>query len=170
MGDPNPKFSYGYDLDLFYKNFDLGILLQGVYGNKIFNYAKTLSEMPNGAVAGQGGLFPAALNTWSPSNPNAKLPIFTQDISATDLQPSSFFIESGSYMRVKQVQLGYTIPHLKGVRRLRIYVQAYNLLTFTHYSGLDPEVNDGNPHDLGIDYGTAYPMTKKYLAGINFGF
>lgn len=170
LGNPNPKFTYGYNLDLFYKNFDLGILLQGVYGNKIFNYAKSLSEMANGAAAGQGGLFPGALDTWSPSNPNAKLPIFTQDLSATDLQPSSFFIESGSYMRVKQVQLGYTIPHLKGVRRLRIYVQAYNLLTFTHYSGLDPEVNDGNPHDLGIDYGTAYPMSKKYLAGINFGF
>jgi TonB-linked SusC/RagA family outer membrane protein len=171
LGNPNPKFTYGYNLDLFYKNFDLGILLQGVYGNKIFNYARTLSEMPNGAVAGQGGLFPAALNTWSPSNPNAKLPIYTQDLSAVgDLQPSSFFVESGSYMRVKQMQLGYTIPHLKGIRRLRIYVQAYNLLTFTHYSGLDPEVNDGSPQDLGIDYGTAYPMSKKYLLGINLGF
>ena len=170
LGDPNPKFTYGYNLNLYYKNFDLGILLQGVYGNKIFNYARTLSEMPSGAVAGQGGLFPAALNTWSPSNPNAALPIFTQDLSATDLQPSSFFVESGSYMRVKQMQLGYTIPHLKGVRRLRIYVQAYNLLTFTHYSGLDPEVNDGSPQDLGIDYGTAYPMSKKYLLGINLGF
>jgi TonB-linked SusC/RagA family outer membrane protein len=170
LGNPNPKFSYGYNLDLYYSNFDLGILLQGVYGNKIFNYARSLSEMPNGAVAGQGGLFPGALNTWSPSNPNGKLPIFSQDLSATDLQPSSFFIESGSYMRVKQVQLGYTVPHLKGIHRLRVYVQAYNLLTFTHYSGLDPEVNDGDPHNLGIDYGTAYPLSKKYLLGVNFGF
>jgi TonB-linked SusC/RagA family outer membrane protein len=170
LGDPNPKFTYGYSLDLYFKNFDLGILLQGVYGNKIFNYARTLSELPNGAVAGEGGLTPGALDTWSPSNPNAKLPIFSQDLSAYDLSPSSFFIESGSYMRVKQLQLGYTIPHLKGVRKLRVYVQAYNLLTLTHYSGLDPEVNDGNPHDLGIDYGTAYPMSKKYLLGINLGF
>lgn len=170
LGNPNPKFTYGYNLNLYYKNFDLGILLQGVYGNKIFNYARTLTEMPNGAVAGQGGLSPGALDTWSPSNPNAKLPIYTQDLSAYDLSPSSFFIESGSYMRIKQVQLGYTIPHLKGMRRLRVYVQAYNLLTFTHYSGLDPEVNDGNPHDLGIDYGTAYPISKKYLLGLNLGF
>jgi hypothetical protein len=73
-------------------------------------------------------------------------------------------------MRVKQVQLGYTVQHLKGIRRLRIYVQAYNLFTFTHYSGLDPEVNDGDPHNLGIDYGTAYPISKKYLLGVNFGF
>lgn len=170
LGDPNPKFTYGYSLNLYFQHFDLGILLQGVYGNKIFNYARTLSEMPNGAVAGQGGLTTGALDTWSPGNPNAKLPIFSQDLSAYDLSPSSFFIESGSYMRMKQLQVGYTIPHLKGVRKLRVYVQAYNLLTLTHYSGLDPEVNDGNPHDLGIDYGTAYPMSKKYLLGINLGF
>ncbi len=170
LGNPNPKFTYGYNLNLYFKNFDLGILLQGVYGNKVFNYARTLSQMPNGAVAGQGGLSPAALDTWSPSNPNGKLPIFSQDLSAYDLSPSSFFIESGSYMRVKQLQLGYTIPHLRGVRKLRVYVQAYNLLTFTHYSGNDPEVNDGDPHNLGIDYGTAYPMSKKYLFGINLGF
>jgi hypothetical protein len=125
--------------------------------------------MPNGAVGGQGGLSPGALNTWSPSNPNGTLPIFTQDLTANDLSPSSFYVESGSYMRVKQVQLGYTIQHLKGIRRLRIYAMAYNLFTFTHYSGLDPEVNDGNPNDLGIDYGTAYPISKKYLVGVNLG-
>ncbi len=170
LGDPNPKFSYGFNLNLYYRNFDIGILLQGVYGNKVFNYARTLSQFPNGAVTGQGGLSPAALDTWTPSNPNAKLPIFSQDLSANDLSPSSLFIESGSYMRVKNLQLGYTIPNLKGVRRLRVYVQAYNLITFTHYSGIDPEVNDGDPHNLGIDYGTAYPMTKKYLLGVNLGF
>jgi len=170
LGDPNPKFTYGYNLNLYFKNFDLGILLQGVYGNKIFNYARTLSQFPNGAVAGQGPLSPAGLDTWSPSNPNGKLPIFTQDLSAYDLSPSSFFIESGSYMRIKTLQLGYTIPSLKGVRRLRVYVQAYNLLTITHYSGMDPEVSDGDPHNLGIDYGTAYPISKKYLVGINLGF
>ena len=169
LGNPNPKFSYGYNLNLYYKNFDFGILLQGVYGNKIFNYARTLSEYPNGAAAGQGGLSPAGLDTWSPTNPNAKLPIFSQDLTAYDLSPASNFIESGSYMRIKQIQLGYTIPHLKGVRKLRIYVQAYNLLTLTHYSGMDPEVSDGDPHNLGIDYGTSYPMSKKYLLGVNLG-
>jgi len=169
LGDPNPKFTYGFNLNLYYNNFDFGILLQGVYGNKIFNYARMMSELPNGAVAGQGGLFPAALNTWSPGNPNGNLPIYTQDLSTNDNSPSSFFIESGSYMRVKQVQLGYTLPQMKGIRRLRIYVQAYNLFTFTHYSGLDPEVNDGDAHNLGIDYGTAYPISRKYLVGVNFG-
>lgn len=170
LGDPNPKFTYGYNLNVFFQNFDLGIFFQGVYGNKIFDYARRLTELPGGAVGGQGGLSPAALNTWSPGNPDGKLPIYTQDLSTNDLSPSSFFIEGGSYLRVKQVQLGYTIQHLKGIRRLRIYAQAYNLFTFTHYSGLDPEVNDGNPNNLGIDYGTAYPISKKYLLGVNFGF
>jgi TonB-linked SusC/RagA family outer membrane protein len=170
LGDPNPKFSYGFNLNLYYKNFDLGILLQGVYGNKIFNYARIMSQFPNGpGAAGQSGLTAGSLDTWSPTNTNAKLPIFSQDLSANDQSPSSFFIENGSYMRVKNLQLGYTISHLKGIRRLRIYVQAYNLLTITRYSGMDPEVNDGDPHNLGIDYGTAYPIAKKFLFGVNFG-
>ena len=170
LGDPNPKFSYGFNLNLYYRNFDLGIFLQGVYGNKIFNYARVMSQFANGpGAAGQGGLTAGSLDTWSPSNPNAKLPIFSQDLSANDQSPSSFFIENGSYMRIKNVQLGYTIPHLKGIKKLRIYVQAYDLFTFTHYSGMDPEVNDGDPHNLGIDYGTAYPIARKFLFGINFG-
>ncbi|MEO6963994.1 MAG: SusC/RagA family TonB-linked outer membrane protein, partial [Puia sp.] len=170
LGDPNPKFSYGFNLNLYYRNFDLGVLLQGVYGNKIFNFARIMSQFPNGpGAAGQGALTAGSLDTWSPTNTNAKLPIFSQDLSANDQSPSSFFIENGSYMRIKNLQLGYTISSLKGIRKLRIYVQAYNLLTITHYSGIDPEVNDGDPHNLGIDYGTAYPIAKKFLFGINLG-
>ncbi len=170
LGDPNPKFSYGFNLNLYYRNFDLGVLLQGVYGNKIFNFARIMSQFPNGpGAAGQGGLTAGSLDTWSPTNTNAKLPIFSQDLSANDQSPSSFFIENGSYMRIKNLQIGYTISSLRGIRKLRIYVQAYNLLTITHYSGIDPEVNDGDPHNLGIDYGTAYPIAKKFLFGINLG-
>ena len=168
LGNPSPKFTYGYNLNLYFKHFDLGVLLQGVYGNKIFNYGRVLSQFPNGAQTGQGALTPAGQDTWSPSNPNARLPIFSQD-GVNDLSPSSEFIESGSYMRIKMIQLGYTIPGLKGIRKLRIYVQAYNPLTITHYSGMDPEVNDGSPSNLGIDYGTAYPFSKKYLFGLNLG-
>ncbi len=169
LGDPNPKFAYGYDLRLGYKNFDFEILIQGVYGNKIFNYGKVLTEMPNGAASGQGGLQQGSLNTWSPANPNATLPIFEQSSAVNDLSPSSFYIESGSYMRIKQMQIGYTFPKMKGFNKLRIYIQAYNLLTITKYTGQDPEVNDGDPHNLGIDYGTAYPIAKKILIGINLG-
>ena len=169
LGNPNPKFAYGYDLRLSYKNFDFEVLVQGVYGNKIFNYGRVLTMMPNGAANGQGGLQEGSLDTWSPTNPNAALPIFAQKTAVNDLSPSSFYIESGSYMRIKQMQLGYTFQKMKGFNKLRIYVQAYNLLTITKYSGQDPEVNDGDPHNLGIDYGSAYPIAKKILVGINLG-
>jgi hypothetical protein len=124
---------------------------------------------PSGAIAGQGGLVQGSLDTWSPSNPNAKIPIYTQNTSVNDLSPSSLFIEDGSYLRVKTLQLGYTLPKMKGISRLRVYIQAYNLFTFTHYSGMDPEVSDGDPHNIGIDYGTAYPISRKYLFGVNLG-
>jgi TonB-dependent starch-binding outer membrane protein SusC len=164
IGNPNPKFTYGFNLGLDYKNFDINIFIQGVYGNKILNYWRYYSVFPGRYGAG-------STDTWSTSNTNAKLPIYTQDNlnSTNDAQISSYFVESGSYMRLKSVELGYTFPKIKGITKLRFYVQAYNLLTFTHYSGLDPEVNDGNPKSLGIDFGGSYPPARKFLIGINLG-
>jgi hypothetical protein len=153
-----------------YKNVDLGVFFQGSYGGKIFNYGRAMEEFPNQNGAGLGGLTVGALNTWSPSNPNAILPIFAQNTSVVSpTPPSSFFVESGSYLRLKMAQIGYTLPHIKGLRKLRIYAQAFNLFTITKYSGQDPEVNDGNPNDLGIDYGTAYPISQKFVFGVNLG-
>jgi TonB-linked SusC/RagA family outer membrane protein len=169
IGNPNPKFTYGYNLNLYYGNFDFGVLLQGVYGNQIFNYFRTVSQFPNGAVSGQGGLIQGALDTWTPSHTNAKLPVYSQNTGVNDLSPSSYFVESGSYMRVKMLQLGYTFPKSRAFSRLRVYVQAYNLFTVTHYSGIDPEVSDGDAHNIGIDYGTAFPISMKLLFGVNLG-
>jgi TonB-linked SusC/RagA family outer membrane protein len=169
LGSPIPKFTYGYNLNLSYKNVDFGLFFQGSYGNKIFNYARVMEEFPSANATGVGGLTVGALNTWSPTNPNATLPIFSQNSSANDISPSSFFVESGSYLRLKTATLGYTFAKIKGVRQLRIYVQAFNLLTITKYTGQDPEVNDGNPNNLGIDYGTAYPISQKFLFGVNMG-
>jgi TonB-linked SusC/RagA family outer membrane protein len=162
IGSPMPKFSYGYNFTLFYRNFDLGIFLQGVYGNKIFNYWRESSEWPGALGAG-------SLNTWSTTNTHASLPIWNNNVNTLDNNPSSFFVESGSYMRIKQMQLGYTFGKIKGITRLRLYVQAYNFFTFTHYSGIDPEVNSGNPNDIGVDFGGTYPVSKKILFGINLG-
>jgi len=162
LGNPNPKFSYGYNLNLFYGNFDLGIFLQGVYGNKIYNYYRAFSVWPGGLTAG-------SLDTWTPSHTNARLPIYTQNglNNTNDDLPSSFFVESGSYLRVKTLQLGYTFPKCRAFNKLRVYAQGFNLLTFTHYKGMDPEVNSGDPGSLGIDYGTQYPISKKILFGVN---
>jgi TonB-linked SusC/RagA family outer membrane protein len=170
LGSPIPKFTYGYNVNFSYKSFDVGVFFQGSYGGKILNYARVAQEFPNAyGNDGLGGLSVGALNTWSPSNPNGTLPIFSQGSSATDLSPSSFFVESGSYLRLKTATIGYTFPKMKGIRKLRVYVQGYNLLTITKYSGIDPEVNDGNPNNLGIDYGTAYPISQKFIFGVNMG-
>ena len=67
------------------------------------------------------------------------------------------------------IEVGNTFTNIKGIKRLRVYAQGYNLLTITKYSGQDPEVNDGNPTDLGIDYGTAYPISQKFIFGVNLG-
>jgi TonB-linked SusC/RagA family outer membrane protein len=164
LGNPSPKFSYGVNLNLYYHHFDLGIFVQGVQGNKIFNYWRSFSEWPGSYTSG-------SLDTWTPSNTQAKLPIFTQDgiNGNNDNVPSSFFVEDGSYMRLKTLQIGYTFPKSRAFKKLRIYAQAFNLLTITKYSGMDPEVNNGNPGTLGIDYGNQYPISRKILFGVNLG-
>lgn len=165
LGNPNPKFSYGYNLNLYYKNIDFNIFVQGVYGNKIFNYWRSRSRWP-------GSFTTESLDTWSPTNTKAGLPVYSQDgiNNNNDNVPSDFFVESGSYLRLKSAQLGYTFPKSKAFSRLRVYVQAFNLFTITHYTGLDPEVNTGDPGSLGIDYGTQYPMSRKLLFGVNLTF
>ena len=91
LGSPIPKFTYGYNINVNYKSFDVGIFLQGSYGGKIFNYAKVSQEFPNAlGNGGFGGLTVGALNTWSPSNPNGTLPIFSQD-GVNDILSVQFF-------------------------------------------------------------------------------
>ena len=162
IGNPHPTFAYGFTANLYYKNFDLNLVLQGVQGNQIFNYWRA-------AYAFTGGRGAAALDTWTPTNTGAKLPIFVSGDFGDD-RPSSFFVEDGSYLRVKSLQLGYTLPKLLGIDRLRVYVQGYNLLTFSRYSGLDPEINSGQPGALGIDQGGVYPVARKVLFGLNLSF
>jgi TonB-dependent starch-binding outer membrane protein SusC len=161
IGSPHPSFSYGLNINLAYKNFDMSIFLQGVQGNKIFNYWRAFSEWPGQQTVG-------SLDTWTPTNTGAKLPIFN-DVDLDDDRPSTFFVENGSYLRFKSVQLGYTVPRIKGISRLRIYAQAWNLFTITNYSGLEPEVNTGSPGSAGIDFGGNFPISKKILFGVNLG-
>ncbi|MGC4037057.1 MAG: TonB-dependent receptor [Chitinophagaceae bacterium] len=161
IGSPHPKFTYGFSLNLYYKNFDLGLFLQGVQGNDIFNYWRAYSVWPGALGAGSD-------DTWTPTNTNAKLPIWNSNASP-DKNPSSFFVEDGSYLRVKSLQIGYTLPKTKAFSRLRVYLQAYNLLTFTKYTGIDPEISTGSATNAGVDFGGNYPIARKILVGVNFG-
>ncbi|MEP6713046.1 MAG: TonB-dependent receptor [Ferruginibacter sp.] len=162
IGNPHPKFTYGYNLNLYYKNFDLNVFIQGVSGNKIFNYWRTRSQWP-------GTFGKDALDTWSPSNTDAKLPMWSVIGYGTNDVPSSFLVENGSYLRIKNIQLGYNFPKMRGISRLRLYVQVFNIATFTNYSGIDPEISTGSPGAAGVDFGGNYPITRKILVGVNLG-
>jgi TonB-linked SusC/RagA family outer membrane protein len=161
IGNPHPKFTFGLAVSLYYKNFDFNLFVQGVSGNKIFNYWRAFTEWPGMYGAG-------SKDTWSEDNRDAKLPIYSnRDLD--DDRPSTFFVEDGSYLRLKSMQLGYTFQRIKGISKLRVYAQAYNLLTITNYSGMDPEVNTGAPGSTGIDFGGNFPIAAKLLLGVNFG-
>ncbi len=161
IGNPHPNFSYGYNLNLNYKNFDMAVFVQGVAGNKIFNYWRVNTVFPGAQGVG-------ADNTWSPTNTGAVLPIW-DNVSSDDIKPSSFFVEDGSYFRLKSLLFGYTFPKNKVFSRLRAYVQGYNLFTITKYSGIDPEISTGSATNIGVDFGGNYPISRKIVFGINIG-
>ena len=170
IGNPHPDFTYGLNFNANYKNFDFALFLMGSQGNDLTNYVSRWTDfwMFQGNRSKK-----MRYESWTPElGDAAKLPIASanDNISA---RPSTYFVEDGSFMRLKNLQVGYTVPNLQGIDRLRIYVQATNLFTITNYSGLDPEVNIqetwGNEANLGFDEGY-YPTSQQFLIGVNFGF
>jgi hypothetical protein len=150
-------------------------------GNDIFDNTKTFTDFPDFF---KGGLRrEAAVNSWTPTNPGGTVPkLRTTGGFSSDAVSNSYFISPGSYLRNKQMQIGYVFPSNMlskfGVERLRIYVQSANMFTITKYKGLDPELqstssNNGrtidNTTQFGIDQGN-YPHTPSYLVGINLNF
>ena len=110
--------------------------------------------------------------SWTPAlGDGAEIPIHSSNDNVSGDYPSTYFVENGSYMRLKNLQIGYTIPNLRGIDRLRVYFQATNLFTITSYTGLDPEVNingGGSDANLGFDEGY-YPTAQTFMFGINLG-
>jgi TonB-dependent starch-binding outer membrane protein SusC len=174
LGSFLPKFSYGANLDLNYKNFDVTMFLQGVQGNKIYNGTKVLRQ-------GMLRLFNAGtevLNAWTPQNTNTDIPRAVEGDPNRNSRTSDRFLEDGSYLRIKNLTVGYTLPASAlnnitrgGVSRLRIYVSSQNLLTITRYTGYDPEIGSRFNGTLtnGIDYGQ-FPAARTILGGIQVGF
>ena len=172
VGNPNPDFIWGWNNDFKWKNFDLNIFIQGSQGNDILSY--TLMELD--LLAGINNATTNALNRWTPQNTNTDVP---KAMVGRTRRVSTRWIYDGSYIRMKNVSLGYNLPpsvlNALHLSKLRIYVSAQNILTFTSYPGYDPEVNynsggstNGN-RNLGLDYGS-YPNAKSYTLGINIGF
>ncbi|QBQ42998.1 SusC/RagA family TonB-linked outer membrane protein [Sphingobacterium psychroaquaticum] len=169
IGDPFPDLTYGFRLGADYKGFDLQILGQGTLGNDIMNIAKI--DMKSG-VGWYNAPKDLMAEAWSPTNPtNSQFKISAAN--QNNLQISDWLVEDGSYLRIKSVQLGYTLPDAwlqkARIQRLRVWAGAYNLFTFTKYTGLDPEIGSGSPLSMGVDQGY-YPVAKSYMFGVNLSF
>ncbi len=181
LGNPSPKFTYGANLGLDYKNFDFSVFLYGVYGNDIWNNVKWWTDF-YASFPGAASSKTALYDSWTFNNHNAKAPI--QDAvngsnGSTNTVPNSYFVEKGSYLRAKNISLGYTFSPFKvakaGIQRIRVYVQAANLFTVTKYTGVDPEISVNSTNgqngatDFGVDEGS-YANPRQYLFGLQITF
>src|SRR6185312_1320033 len=152
IGNPNPKFIYGMGNTFSYKGIDLSIFLQGTYGNDIFNANNILLE----AMSGANNQLTNVLSRWEGSGTSNTVPRAVFGDPNGNSQNSDRYIESGSYLRIRNITLGYTLPKLWAQRikfsSIRIYAAAQNVYTFTKYTGIDPEVGL-----TGID-NNVYPL------------
>lgn len=161
LGNPFPWLTYGLNLGADWKGIDLQLFFQGVYGNKIFNAVRLRTE----GTGNEATLSTTMRNVWSKSNPEGDIP--NPYGSSTNKENSSRLIENGAYLRLKNLQIGYTLPtaivRKAGLSRCRIYLSANNLFTVTPYTGYDPEVGGG------VDYGN-YPQSRTFMLGANINF
>lgn len=167
IGNPSPDFTYGATLDFEFKGFDLGFFLQGSHGNDIYNATVRYDfNYVNRPVS--------VLNRWTgPGTSNSEPRVNLLDPNQ-NARVSDRFVEDGSYLRLKNVQLGYALPKsvLKRIHfeKFRLYVSAQNLFTFTKYSGMDPEIGAyGGALNAGVDRGF-YPQARVLLGGVNVTF
>jgi TonB-linked SusC/RagA family outer membrane protein len=166
LGSPIPKITYGINGSVGFENWDFSVAIQGVSGNKIFNF-KRANRNP----------FPDAnfdydfyKNHWNGQGTSNSYP--SAVLTRKNIAPNSFYVESGSYIRIRSMQLGYSLPKEMlskwGIKQLRLYLTAQNPLTLFSYNGYTPEVG-GDPISAGIDNQT-YPLSAIYTAGINLTF
>ncbi|MDB5250890.1 MAG: TonB-dependent receptor, partial [Flaviaesturariibacter sp.] len=164
IGDPTPDWSYGFNVNAAYKGFDLTVFGQGAAGNQIYNALRRL-DIPTANWTTK------ALNRWTGTGTSNDFPRMTiDDPNKNYSSPSSFLLENGDYFRIKMLQIGYSLPRTllnrAHFQNVRVYVSANNLVTFTKYTGYDPEIGGGS---YGIDRGF-YPQAKSFTAGINLTF
>lgn len=169
QGSPFPDFTFALNGNMRYKNFDLSIGLQGVLENKIYNATRqTLEDVTKGS-----NFLASCLDYWTPENKNASHPRLTwDDPNRNTRAESDRYLENGSYLRLRSVQLGYTFPQtwFKGaIQHARVYINAENLFTITSYSGYSPDVNADNANYRGFD-NFIYPTNRTFMLGLNVTF
>ncbi|GAB4409404.1 MAG: TonB-dependent receptor [Bacteroidia bacterium] len=164
IGDPTPNWTYGFNLSAAWKGFDVVVFGQGVDGNELFKATRRFDlQMAN--------MTADALDRWTgPGTSNTYPRLVMNDPNQNFSRSSNFYVEDGGFFRIKTLQLGYSLPvtvlQPVGIDRVRFYVSGNNLVTFTGYSGFDPEIGGGS---YGVDRGI-YPQPRFYLVGINLTF
>ncbi len=174
LGSPFPKFTYGFNFNLDYKGFDFFVFFQGEQGKKIWNLTRYyLYNIQAGYNVSTD-----VLDAWTPENTNTNIPAINMLSSNGNIsKPSDFYLENGSYLRCKTMQLGYTLPKkysdIFKITKLRAYISVQNLFTITKYKGADPEMgvtktydSGGKQLNIGVDYGN-YPVSRTIIAGLN---
>ncbi|MDN3549378.1 SusC/RagA family TonB-linked outer membrane protein [Mucilaginibacter aquaedulcis] len=179
LGNPNPKFTGGLNLDFSYKRWDLNMFWYGSYGNKIWNDTRWWTDFYTNFLGAKSKT--ALYDSWTPTHQNAKAPVQEIDGSfSTSTVPNSYYVENGSFLRLRNTQIGYTFdPQILksiGIDKLKIYLSGANLITITKYSGVDPEIvggaqnsNTASTTNFGVDRGNYSPV-RTYLLGVQVKF
>jgi TonB-linked SusC/RagA family outer membrane protein len=169
IGNPVPSLTYGVNIGLEYKGIDFLLSLTGVSGNSLYYFQK--NYLMNGGFP--YNKLAAILNRWQKEGDQTNVPRVSTNSQNDNFRTSDFYVESGSYLRLSNLQLGYTLPlsltRKIGIQRTRFYISANNLYTFTKYSGFDPEITIENPLNGGYDL-SAYPVSRTVLFGLNLTF
>jgi len=171
IGDPHPDLIFGFNVNLAWKNWDMSAFFNGTLGNDIFDYTALYYETP---YFFNGNRSTRVLDAWSPSNTDGALPALSETILNNEFtSANSFFVRDGSYVRLRTLQVGYTLPDSiaskLGASSARVFYNGTNLLTLTDFPGLDPEVPRGGALDIGV-YQNQYPSNALSQIGINIKF
>jgi len=166
IGNPNPKFFGGITTDLSYKNFGLNAIFSYSYGNDILNVLR--SKLETGTVYENQSV--TVLNRWMTDGDNTSIPNTQYTGVVSNALPSSFYIENGSYFKLRSLTLSYSLKkQVAFARSAQVYISGYNLFTLTKYLGWDPEVATGQGvFSRGYDFGN-YPQPRMFMLGIKLG-
>ncbi len=174
IGSPIPDFVYGASFSAEYKGFDIAMSWSGVYGNELYNGNRAYLE----ASTDQSNKLSVMKDRWSESNPDGSLPRAVASDQNLNARNSDRFIEDGSYLKLRNIELGYTLQgewvRKTGLLNARVYISALNLLTITNYTGYDPDVGkdlrtDNSGLIMGFD-NSFYPQSRTFMAGISLNF
>ncbi|WBL24326.1 SusC/RagA family TonB-linked outer membrane protein [Zunongwangia sp. HGR-M22] len=173
IGSPHPDLVFGFNVKLNYKNIDLGMFFNGSIGNDLYNLTKYKTQFFNQSAYNKDS---SLLGAWTPENSSSNIPRLSLDDPNNNIRPSSYYVEDGSYLKLNNLQIGYTLPEniFRDVN-LRLYAQASNLFTITDYSGMTPEIGLQNYSsssrnlDIGVDRGI-YPPSRTFVFGFNLNF